>query len=135
MNWILILFLMSSLSFAAEEPLSLSELCFSSLKNLPGKTKSEALKVACERAAQLQACISENGEKIFHFEQSARAEEKAPKRILVFSLMHGDETPSGSVARSWIERLPVINPRNTWRVIPILNPDGLKAKTRYNARG
>jgi murein peptide amidase A len=30
-------------------------------------------------------------------------------------------------------RLKSIEPRNTWRVLPIVSPDGLKARTRYNA--
>ena len=30
-----------------------------------------------------------------------KADEKDPKRVLVFSLIHGDEFPSGAVARSW----------------------------------
>lgn len=43
--------------------------------------------------------------------------------------------PAGSVARSWMERLTKIEPRNSWRIVPILNPDGLAKNTRTNARG
>ena len=57
------------------------------------------------------------------------------KRILVMSLIHGDEIPAGSVARAWMTRLERISPRNTWRVIPVANPDGVKARTRMNANG
>jgi hypothetical protein len=49
------------------------------------------------------------------------------------SLIHGDERPSGSVNRAWLTRLNLIDPRNSWRVIPIANPDGMKANTRYNS--
>ncbi|MGZ5280421.1 MAG: M14 family zinc carboxypeptidase, partial [Pseudobdellovibrionaceae bacterium] len=52
--------------------------------------------------------------------------------ILVISLIHGDETPAGSVGRFWMERLETIAPRNNWRVIPMLNPDGVAKKTRTN---
>src|SRR5690606_35181087 len=45
-----------------------------------------------------------------------------------------DEIPSGAVARSWMVRLQEISPRNTWRVVPILNPDGLVKKSRLNGR-
>lgn len=139
---LLLMLLSQPIAFASEEAkpadankLSLSELCVQSLKNLPGKYKEEALKKSCETAAQLEKCVSEKGVPIFHVHQDARSTEKSPKKILVFSLIHGDEFPSGSVARSWMERLTLIEPRNTWRVVPVLNPDGLKNKTRYNANG
>jgi murein peptide amidase A len=57
-----------------------------------------------------------------------------PKKVLVFSLIHGDEFAAGSVARAWMARLRTIEPRNTWRMIPVVNPDGLTLKTRTNAR-
>ena len=34
-----------------------------------------------------------------------------------------------------LERLSMISPRNDWRIIPVLNPDGVQKKTRTNARG
>lgn len=126
--------LLSSLAYA-DDPVSLETLCFDSLKALEGKSKLEALKDACSQAKMLDGCTSEKGERIFHYDKAAKEGEKDSKRILVFSLVHGDEFPSGSVARSWMERLTTIEPRNHWRVVPILNPDGLKAKTRYNANG
>jgi protein MpaA len=130
----LLLALLSPFANAAE-PFKLEEQCFSSLKALPGKTKDEELRAACAKAQQIPECVSENGVPIFHFDSAARSAEKSPKKILVFALIHGDEFPSGSVARSWMERLTKVEPRNGWRIIPILNPDGLKAKTRYNAHG
>lgn len=57
------------------------------------------------------------------------------ERVLVFSLIHGDERPSGTVAREWMLRLSEIDPRNHWRIIPLLNPDGYLRNTRTNARG
>ena len=50
-------------------------------------------------------------------------------------MIHGDELPAGSLARSWMERLTKVEPRNQWRLVPILNPDGLKKRTRTNANG
>jgi protein MpaA len=127
--------LLSPFANAAPEPFKLEDQCFTSLKALPGKTKDEELRAACAKAQQIPECVSENGVPIFHFDSPARASEKSPKKILVFALIHGDEFPSGSVARSWMERLTKVEPRNGWRIIPILNPDGLKAKTRFNAHG
>jgi hypothetical protein len=138
-------------SARAEEPkeLSLSDQCFNALSALEakigkpaknqkayvGKSNEEALRAACDKAAMLDACVSEKGERIFHYDKAHKEGEKEPKRILVFSLIHGDEYPSGNVARSWMERLTAIEPRNSWRIVPILNPDGLRAKTRVNANG
>jgi len=61
-------------------------------------------------------------------------------RVLVVGGIHGDELTSVSIVFRWIELLK--QPSGTaaqyqWRVIPVLNPDGLLAKppTRVNARG
>lgn len=61
-------------------------------------------------------------------------------RVLVVGGIHGDELTSVSIVFRWIERLknmPGEAARYQWRVIPLLNPDGLLAKppTRVNARG
>jgi murein peptide amidase A len=131
----LALSILTMAAFASDTTLALNEFCFQSLKALPGKAKDDALKLACEKSLMLTNCVSEKGVRIFHYDRPAKEGEKDPKKILVFSLIHGDEFPSGSVARSWMERLTSIEPRNHWRVVPILNPDGLKNKTRVNANG
>jgi murein peptide amidase A len=113
----------------------LSEQCVKNLTAMPGRAKADQLAKACALVEQLPDCASENGEPIFHFDRAARPDNKDPRNILVFSLIHGDELPAGSVGRSWMERLTVVEPRNRWRVIPILNPDGWRKKTRVNARG
>jgi len=128
-------FLLATSAGRAEDTPSLADLCFRELKELPGKSNDAELKLACEKARQLEGCVSENGVPIFHSDLAARASEKKPRKILVFSLIHGDELPAGSLARSWMERLTKVEPRNHWRVVPILNPDGLKLKTRTNANG
>ena len=61
-------------------------------------------------------------------------------RILVIGGIHGDELTSVSIVFQWIERLKQPSgeaAQYQWRVIPVLNPDGLLAKppTRVNARG
>lgn len=131
----LLLLLLSSATPANATEQTLSEFCMASLTSLKGAVKPKELKAACDQAAVLPACVSEKGAKIFHYDKQAKADEKAPKKILVFSLIHGDEFPSGVVARAWMERLTLIEPRNIWRVIPVLNPDGVKAGTRVNANG
>jgi hypothetical protein len=61
-------------------------------------------------------------------------------RILIIGGIHGDELTSVSIVFRWIERLKQPSgeaAQYQWRVIPVLNPDGLLAKppTRVNARG
>ena len=110
---------------------SLAEICESDLKPFPGKSDSALLKEVCKQVTQMDECKSVEGHPIYHYEK--KGVHKSQQRILVFSLIHGDETPAGSVGRFWMERLQSISPRNSWRVIPMLNPDGVRLKTRTNA--
>lgn len=120
------------LSMEKKEPLiSLAEVCAGQFKKFPGKFESEQLTKVCNRVMVEESCKSVEGVPIFHY--SKKGTEKEAQNILVFSLIHGDETSAGSVVRFWMERLEKIEPRNNWRVIPILNPDGLKYNTRVNA--
>ncbi len=71
-----------------------------------------------------------------------------PPRILVIGGIHGDELTAVSIVFRWMELLGKYESSNEsgakqssrnyhWRVIPVLNPDGLLAKSpsRVNARG
>lgn len=115
----------------AETSINLAQICYDSLKSFPGSFQEGVLKTACEKVLHFEECTSVQGDKIFHYERPGTA--KPAKRILVFSLIHGDETHAGSVGRFWLNRLETIEPRNHWRIVPVLNPDGVKEKTRYNA--
>ncbi len=87
---------------------------------------------ACAKMESLDLCKSVQGKKIYHYEK--KAEKPDGKRVLVFSLIHGDEYDAGTIGRLWIERLDSMkSSRNTWRVVPVLNPDGVVAKTRTNS--
>jgi murein peptide amidase A len=111
--------------------MDLTEYCMKELKTFPGPYEEKYLKRACSKVQMIQGCQSVKGVPIFHYNKSASL--PGGKRVLVFSLIHGDEKPAGTVSRYWLERLEDIDPRNSWRVIPILNPDGLKNNTRTNA--
>lgn len=111
--------------------IQISEICTKSLSVFSGKTDAKVLKSACEKVEILPGCESVKGTPIFHYNK--KGDTKKPANVLVISLIHGDETPAGSVGRFWMERLESISPRNNWRVLPILNPDGLELKTRTNA--
>lgn len=117
-----------------KEKLKLSKYCYDELKKLPGKVHNkEALLNACQKAEQLDQCNSVKGLPIFHYNKPGTDAQNKGKRILTIALIHGDERPSGTMARSWISRLETIDSRNDWRVIPIANPDGKKLNTRTNA--
>ena len=106
--------------------------CYQTLVALPRKGSAKGLRKVCAKVSLREGCKTEQGRSIFHYQREGSG--RSGLRILALSLIHGDEIPSGSVARSWIVRLERINPRNTWRIIPVANPDGLVAKTRTNAR-
>ncbi len=115
-----------------EKPAMLmADYCEQALKDFPGKSDSKALRAACEKVEILPDCVSSEKRNIFHY--SKAGVNKNPAKVLVFSLIHGDETPAGTVGRFWMERLETIEPRNHWRVVPVLNPDGVHRKTRTNA--
>lgn len=118
-----------TLTKAAAKELA-SKQCLEDMQKLEGREADEIEK-ACAKAQIFDACYSVDGTPIYHYD--ALSSNQRGKRILVFALIHGDEGPSGSVARLWMERLNKIEPRNTWRVVPVLNPDGWRAKTRMNA--
>lgn len=108
--------------------------CSDSLKDLPGKFSKKQVAKACAEVEVLNTCQSTKGTPIYHYD-SKLSSSKANKKILVLGTMHGDEAEGGSVARRWMERLVDLTARNQWRIVPILNPDGLEKKTRVNANG
>ncbi|MCY4643487.1 MAG: succinylglutamate desuccinylase/aspartoacylase family protein [Bacteriovoracales bacterium] len=110
---------------------ALGSYCYETLKKLPGKYHKARLRKACSRVLLKEGCVSPKNRSIFHYDKLS--ERVGGTRILVLALIHGDEFPSGSVARAWMERLEELDPRNSWRVIPVANPDGLVLKTRTNA--
>ncbi|MBX3032995.1 MAG: DUF2817 domain-containing protein [Bdellovibrionaceae bacterium] len=116
---------------AAPTPESLAARCERELLSFPGPKTPEFVKAACAKVVKKDECVSAEGVEIYHYDKISK--DPKAKKVLVFSLIHGDETPAGSVGRYWMERLEGIDPRNTWRVVPVLNPDGVKRKTRTNA--
>ncbi len=112
---------------------NIKDYCQTRLSQYKSYFKDPLLDKVCQHAQVTEACHSVNGAPIFHVDEKGK-NDKA-KNILVFSLIHGDETDAGVLGRYWMERLVQLDPRNNWRIIPILNPDGTQNKTRTNANG
>lgn len=113
--------------------------CLSTIDKTVRPEHRERLKKFCSRVQRLPSCKSTEGRAIQHAEFTSQGD-KEGKRVLVLGLMHGDEPLAGEMALEWNERLFAlrergIEARNTWRVVPLVNPDGLERKTRMNARG
>lgn len=114
-------------------PAQLRQFCWKKMSSFPGKYDRELLRDVCKDVQIMEGCVSREGQPIFHYDRPSI--KKNAERILTFAVTHGDELASGSVARGWANRLSRINPRNEWRVVPILNPDGYDKKTRMNGVG
>jgi hypothetical protein len=120
---------------ASDKPkVNLADFCQQRLEALPGKFNQNHIDQICQKVKVLPSCYSINKQPIFHIDSNSNFPEIA-KRVLVLALVHGDELEGGSVARRWIERLQEIKSRNTWRIVPIVNPDGMDSKHRCNANG
>jgi murein peptide amidase A len=126
-------FILYFASVAQSEPLSLRQTCLNSLNVYKSYFKEEVLDQVCGKVELMEGCSSVKGTPIFHLDQKSKL--NAPKKILVMSLIHGDETHAGALGRFWMERLMKIDSRNSWRVIPVTNPDGVKSNTRANSHG
>ena len=111
----------------------LVDFCRQQLNELPGEFSSHSVEKLCQNIRQLPECQSVERQPIFHFDSHDHRTEG--KRVLVMAVVHGDEKEGGSVARRWMERLNDIDARNSWRIIPVLNPDGMKLNQRMNVNG
>lgn len=110
------------------------ELCLKYVKLTTRAANLASVEGFCNRVQRLPKCESREGRPIFHVDQGSN--DKRGKRILALGLIHGDEPLAGELTLAWSERLEKLDKhRSTWRIIPLLNPDGLVRKTRPNAAG
>lgn len=131
--WFFLILCLSVSSFSLAETLNLKQTCINSLKVYKTFYKEDLLEKICDQAEQLEGCQSHENVPIFHSDY--KSVKPNAKKILVISLIHGDEKQAGELARFWLERLTTLDARNSWRIIPVANPDGVKKNTRTNANG
>ncbi len=131
----LAIYLALTVATASAATVDLAAVCKAQLTQIPNSDSFKKIDELCAQAMQLTSCSSVKAEPIFHFDFTADKKEKKPTNILVFGIVHGDEEESATVALAWLSRLKEISPRNNWRIVPVLNPDGWKLKTRTNANG
>jgi len=110
------------------------EFCIQTVQEVVRAPNRERLKAFCDEIKRLPSCLSIEKKPIHHSESISN--NPNGKRILVLGMIHGDEPLAGEMALEWAERLKKISgARNSWRVVPLLNPDGFQRKTRGNANG
>ncbi|MFK8138470.1 MAG: M14 family zinc carboxypeptidase [Bdellovibrionales bacterium] len=107
--------------------------CIDQLGRLPNPLTNQETFKFCRKLKTKPECKSALGKPIFHYNKESSRDRHI--KVLVFAVTHGDEPASGSLARDWIMRLENLDPRSRWRIIPVLNPDGLASNTRTNANG
>lgn len=107
--------------------------CLEQLSRLPNPLSNADTFSFCEELEVKPICKSVKGKPIFHYNKASS--KKRHIKVLVLGAIHGDEAASGSLARDWVKRMQDLEPRSQWRILPVVNPDGLFAKTRVNANG
>lgn len=68
----------------------------------------------------------------------SRATPSVPVRVLLIGGIHGDELTATAIVFRWMAQLDSgAGRRHTWRIVPLLNPDGMLSKParRTNANG
>ncbi|MBF0507562.1 MAG: succinylglutamate desuccinylase/aspartoacylase family protein [Deltaproteobacteria bacterium] len=113
---------------------TLTKTCTTLCQGLPGLTPAECQKSGLEPSGAL----SNNGFPILIKEYPPILSRKPQARILVIGGTHGDEPASVFTVLNWMQKLDKYHSGAFhWKVVPLLNPDGLlkKKPTRTNARG
>ena len=127
----------SSWAYANLQKISFQELnCLNSLKlGFKGKVNPRIIKSFCTKSKVLSSCVLSNNHEVFHLDLK-NSTSSTQQKVLVFSAFHGDEPESLEFALNWLQTLK-INPSESslktyWRFVPLVNPIGLKNKSRVN---
>ncbi|MBF0552520.1 MAG: succinylglutamate desuccinylase/aspartoacylase family protein [Deltaproteobacteria bacterium] len=127
-------FLLSVAASATADTHTMTKTCTTLCRGLPGLTPAECQKSGLEPSG----AFSNNGFPILIKEYPPVRSRKPQARILVIGGTHGDEPASVFTVLNWMQKLDKYHSGLFhWKVVPLLNPDGLlkKKPTRTNARG
>ena len=106
-------------------------------KKISGKLASVSYK-ECDIGFELSGAQSVQGMPIIIKEYPPLSTRKPQSRVLMIGGIHGDEYSSVSVVYKWLQKLERFHSGLFhWKVVPLLNPDGLlrKKSQRMNANG
>ncbi|MBS1170960.1 MAG: putative carboxypeptidase [Burkholderiaceae bacterium] len=110
------------------------EWCAQLVKRLPTVSREMCLNLGL----QPTGAVSVKGFPILARDYAADGKRAEPLRVLLLGGIHGDEPTAAAVVFRWMEaiHLPIAHSMQ-WRVVPVVNPDGLFATpaTRVNANG
>ena len=125
----------SPLSIAANPAMEpVTRLC----QRIAGKLGSVSLPDCTERHLLYDGGYSVNGAPLLYKDYPPLGSVPAQARVLLIGGIHGDEYSSVSIVYKWLKILDRHHSgRFNWRIIPILNPDGMlrKHSQRMNAHG
>ena len=129
--FVLVIALIFSSPLAAE--ITVKDVC----KKISGKLASVSYK-ECDIGFELSGAQSVQGMPIIIKEYPPLSSRKPQSRVLMIGGIHGDEYSSVSVVYKWLQKLERFHSGLFhWKVVPLLNPDGLlrKKSQRMNANG
>ncbi|WP_235953251.1 M14 family zinc carboxypeptidase [Noviherbaspirillum galbum] len=121
---------------AAQKPAAPADVCKRLTPRLPGVSLAQCQKL------QLQptGVVSRNGFPLLLKTYPAARNQKEPLRVLLLGGIHGDELTAAAIVFQWMQfmNMGASQAQNfSWRVAPVVNPDGLLAgkPQRVNANG
>jgi hypothetical protein len=113
---------------------SLAQFCAQVRKRLPRLPTSDCT----DTGLKASGATSVLGVPIFEHVRPASQRSGAPIRVLLMGGIHGDELTAIEISFRWLRRLSEPEAgRFEWKLVPLLNPDGMFAKTaqRTNTNG
>lgn len=118
----------------AAAPLSMQQAC----ARIGERLHSVGVRTCLDAKLLYSGAASPGGVPLLYRDFSPGPSRGTSYRVMMIGGIHGDELSSMSIAFQWIGKLEQerLQPFH-WRVIPVVNPDGLLARpaTRTNARG
>ncbi len=125
---------LASAASAASPKLAVAETC----ERIARRLASVALKDCANSVLSSSGAASHQGTPILVGDFPSATDREPLGRILIFGGIHGDEFSSISIVFKWLTALDSYHSGLFhWRVVPLLNPDGLlrKKAQRMNHRG